>query len=130
MLLAIALRMVTVFLASASVWTFGSRVPAWMLLTGLWGAAAVQLAYPIAETLVKALILLHLMDPIDKGISNMSAEGWFNFAAAWTIWGVPGVLFALAALSLGRRVTVRTRFVLLGVLGGVAFLFGLGLLIG
>ncbi|GAA1615789.1 hypothetical protein GCM10009789_82330 [Kribbella sancticallisti] len=41
-----------------------------------------QLAYPVAETLVKAAILLHLIEPLDKGISNMSPVGWFNFAAA------------------------------------------------
>ena len=117
-------------MAAATISAVGRRVPSWMLLAGLWGAAAVQIVYPLAETIVKALILLHVMDPIDKGISNMTAEGWFNFAAAWTIWGIPGVLFALAALSYRRRVTVRTRFVLLGLVGGVAFLFGLGALIG
>ncbi|GIJ11916.1 hypothetical protein ACFFMR_05210 [Micromonospora andamanensis] len=129
-LLAILLRLVTIAMAIASVYPWGRVVPAWMLLAGLWGAAAVQLAYPIAETVVKGLILTGAMAPIDKGISDMSATGWFNFAAAWAVWGVPGVLFTLAALSYGRRHPVRRRWVVLGVLGGAALLAGLGILIG
>ena len=129
-LLAIGLRLVTVGMALASVLAFGRRVPAWALLAGLWGAAAVQIVYPVAETVFKALILAGVVDPIDKGISNMSAEGWFNFASVWVIWGIPGILFALAAVSYRRRVTVRDRWVVLGVLGGAAFLFALGALIG
>jgi hypothetical protein len=128
--LAIALRIVTVVLALASVQQWGRRVPSWIVLTGLWGAAAVQLVYPIAETVVKSLILTGLMQPIDKGISNMTAEGWFNFAATWTIWGIPGVLFLLAALSYRTRNPVKARWILLGLLGGTAFLAGLGTLIG
>jgi hypothetical protein len=46
------------------------------------------------------------------------------------LWGVLGVQFALAALSYRRRVVVRNRWVVLGVIGGAAFLFGLGALIG
>jgi hypothetical protein len=129
-LLAIGLRLVTIALALASVWTIGRRAPAWLLLAGLWGAAATQLVYPIAESVVKTLILVGAMEPIHKGISNMSLEGWFNFAGVWVIWGIPGILFALAAASYRRRVTVQDRWVLLGVLGGAVFLFGLGALIG
>jgi hypothetical protein len=129
-LLAIGLRVVTVLMALAAVQRWGRSVPGWLLLAGLWGAAAVQLAYPVAETVVKGLILGGLIDPIDKGISNMSGEGWFNFAATWLIWGVPGVLFALAALTYGRQIAARGRWVALGVVGGVVLLGGLGMLIG
>jgi hypothetical protein len=129
-LLAIGLRVVTVVMALAAVQRWGRLVPGWLLLAGLWGAGAVQLAYPVAETVVKGLILGGLVDPIDKGISNMSAEGWFNFGATWLIWGVPGVLFTLAALDHGRRVAGRGRAVALGIVGGVVLLGGLGMAIG
>jgi hypothetical protein len=129
-ILAISLRMLTVALALASVQRWGRHVPSWMILAGLWGAAAVQLVYPVAETVMKSLILTGVMHPIDKGISNMSAEGWFNFAATWTIWGIPGILFLLAALSYRARNPVRARWILLGLIGGTALLGGLGILIG
>jgi hypothetical protein len=129
-LLALGLRLLTIVMAVASIASWGRLVPGWLLLAGLWGAAAVQLSYPIAETVVKALILTGVIEPINKGISNMSAEGWFNFGATWLVWGVPGVLFLLTARAYGRRVAVRRRWVLLGVLGGAALLLGLGLLIG
>jgi hypothetical protein len=128
--LALVLRMLTVAMALASVQGWGRLVPPWLLSAGLWGAAAVQLAYPIAETVVKALILVGAMEPIDKGISNMTAEGWFNFGATWVIWGIPGTLFLLAARSYSRRVAVQRRWVALGLLGGVCLLVGLGALIG
>jgi hypothetical protein len=129
-LLAVGLRLLTVAMALAAVRSWGRRIPGPLLLAGLWGAAAVQLAYPIAETAVKALILAGVVDPIDKGISNMSAEGWFNFGATWLVWGVPGVLFTLAALDLGRRTGARGRWIALGVVGGIALLGGLGAAIG
>ncbi|AGZ38458.1 hypothetical protein [Actinoplanes friuliensis] len=128
--LAIVLRLVTVLLAVASIAGWGRFVPGWLLLAGLWGAAAVQLAYPIAETVVKALILTGVMEPINKGISNMSAEGWFNFGATWLIWGVPGLLFVFAARAYARRVHVDKRWVVLGILGGLGLLLGLGVIIG
>lgn len=129
-ILAIGLRLLTVALALASVQAWGRRVPSWMILAGLWGAAAVQLIYPIAETVVKGLILTGLMEPLDKGISNMSAEGWFNFGATWAIWGIPGVLFLMAALSYGARTRLSPRWILVGLLGGTALLVTLGIVIG
>lgn len=102
--LAVSLRMLTTAMALASVQPRGARVPSWILLAGLWGAAAVQPMYPLTETVVKALILTRVMAPVHKGISNMSPEGWFNFGATWVVWGIPGILFLLAALS-----TVRGR---------------------
>lgn len=50
-------------MALASVQGWGRLMPPWLLSAGLWGAAAVQLAYPIAETVVKALILVGAMEP-------------------------------------------------------------------
>src|SRR3954464_5685275 len=56
-LLAVAPRLVTVGIALSAVQAWGRSVPAWMVLAGLWGAAATQLVYPLAESVVKALIL-------------------------------------------------------------------------
>ncbi|WP_273652519.1 hypothetical protein [Cellulomonas fimi] len=128
--LAIGLRLVTVAVALASIQPWGRRLPGWVVLGGLWGAGAVQLAYPLAETVVKLVILAGLREPVDKGISDMSAQGWFNFGATWLIWGVPGVLFVLAAAAFGRQVPHARRWALLSVLAGIGFLAGLGLLIG
>ncbi|MEV6968921.1 hypothetical protein AB0M47_27755 [Hamadaea sp. NPDC051192] len=128
--LSIGLRLFSIGIALASVHRWGDRLPGWLVLAGLWGAAAVQLLYPLAETVVKTLILTGVMEPMNKGISNMSADGWFNFGAMWVIWGVPGVLFLLAALAYRVRRPAPWAWVLLGVVGGAALLFGLGLLIG
>ncbi|GAB3865136.1 hypothetical protein GCM10029963_76740 [Micromonospora andamanensis] len=128
-LLAILLRLVTIAMAIASVYPWGRVVPAWMLLAGLWGRGGATRVSDRRDR-GQGLILTGAMAPIDKGISDMSATGWFNFAAAWAVWGVPGVLFTLAALSYGRRHPVRRRWVALGVLGGAALLAGLGILIG
>jgi hypothetical protein len=129
-LLATALRLLSVGIALATVQAWGARLPAWTVLAAAWGAAAVQLVYPLAETVVKAGILVGVIEPFGKGISNMSPEGWFNFGAAWLVWGVPGVFFALAALDFRRRNRVPVFGALLGLVGGVAFLAGLGFLIG
>ncbi|MBB2925530.1 hypothetical protein [Cellulomonas cellasea] len=128
--LAIGLRLVTVVLALASIQSWGRRLPDWLVLGGLWGAAAVQIVYPVAETLVKVAILAGLMEPLDKGISNMTAEGWFNFGATWLVWGVPGALFAVAAVTFGRRVPHAARWAVLAIMAGLVLLGGLGLLIG
>jgi hypothetical protein len=129
-LLAISLRLVTIAIALASVQPWGRLLPSWLILAGLWGAAAVQLIYPVAETVVKALILLHVIDPINKGISNMTAQGWFNFGAMWVVFGIPGILFLLSVLSYRARHRVPARWVALGILGGAILLGGLGFIIG
>ncbi|NKY40000.1 hypothetical protein [Cellulomonas septica] len=128
--LAIALRLVTVAVALASIQSWGRRLPGRVVLGGLWGAGAVQLAYPLAETVVKTATLAGLMEPLDKGVSDMSVQGWFNFGATWLIWGVPGALFVLAAVVFGRRLPHARAWALLSVLAGIGFLAGLGLLIG
>jgi hypothetical protein len=129
-LVATGLRLLTVAIALASVQAWGRRLPNWLVAAGLWGAAAVQLLYPLAETAVKAAILTGLVEPFGKGISNMSADGWFNFGAAWLIWGVPGALFTAAAVSFARRHRVSSLGTVLGLFGGAAFLGLLGLVIG
>ncbi|MFD9950217.1 hypothetical protein ACFWYW_56380 [Nonomuraea sp. NPDC059023] len=127
---AVGLRILTVMLALASVRPWGGRLPGWLVLGGLWGSAAAQFVYPALELIVKLLILAGVPIALDKGISNMSATGWFNFAAAWVVFGVPAVLFGLAALSYQRRSATSSRFAWLGVLGGSAALMLIGLLIG
>jgi hypothetical protein len=83
----VGLRPVTVAIALSSVQNWGRRLPDWMVTTALWGAAAVQLLYPLAETVVKVAILTGLMQPFGKGISNMSAEGWWSRSARRTADG-------------------------------------------
>lgn len=129
-LAATGLRLLTVGFALVSVSRWAIRVPAPALLVALWGAAPTQLAYPAAETVVKLGILAGVIEPFGTGISNMSATGWFNFGAAWLIWDVPGVLFALAAVSYTRRTGARAMWGVLGAVGGIAVLAGLGLLLG
>lgn len=127
---AVGLRMLTIALALASVRPWGRRLPGWLVLGGLWGSAAAQFVYPALELIVKLLILAGVPIALDKGISNMSTTGWFNFAAAWVVFGIPAVLFALASVSYQRRSGTPSRFAWLGVLGGSAALILIGVLIG
>lgn len=129
-LFATGLRLITVAMALASVQAWGRVLPGWLVLGGLCGAAAAQLLYPVAETVVKLAILVGVVEPFGKGISNMSAEGLFNFAAAWLIWGVPGTLFGLAARSYKARRGLSFAGAGLGLAGGAVALLLLGYLIG
>lgn len=126
---ATVLRLLTIGVALAAVSDWGRRFPPVLLSMALWALAIGQLAYPAAETIVKALILLDLMEPISKGISNMSPTGWFNFGAAWLIWGVPGAMFAVLATDHRRRHRLSWLWAPAGALGGVLALAALGLLI-
>jgi hypothetical protein len=47
--------------------------------------APAQLAYPLAELMVKIAIALgaHALPPVDVG--TMSGTSWFNRAAAWAV---------------------------------------------
>ncbi|MEV0589467.1 hypothetical protein [Nonomuraea sp. NPDC050310] len=126
----VGLRILTIALALASVRPWGRRLPGWLVLGGLWGSAAAQFVYPALELIVKVLILAGVPIALHKGISNMSATGWFNFAAAWVVFGIPAVLFGLAAVSYQRRSAASPRFAWLGVLGGSAALLLIGVLIG
>lgn len=126
---ATGLRAVTIVIALASVAAWGERLPAGLVATGLWGCAAAQLVYPVAETLAKAAILLGILELPSHGISNMTAVGWFNFGAAWLVFGVPGLLFILAARSLKNRRPYPWHWPAVGLASGAAALFGIGWLI-
>ncbi|GAA0585878.1 hypothetical protein HPO96_10760 [Kribbella sandramycini] len=126
---ATVLRLGTIAVALVAVLPWGRRIPAPLLSMALWAIAIGQLVYPVAETAVKAAILLGLISPLDKGISNMSMTGWFNFGAAWLIWGVPGVLFTLLALDHRRTHRLSYLWAPAGALAGTAALAALGLLI-
>ncbi|TWD79268.1 hypothetical protein FB561_0324 [Kribbella amoyensis] len=126
---ATVLRIGTIALALAAVTKWDRILPARLMSMALWAVALGQLAYPAAETVVKAAILLDLMEPVNKGISNMSAVGWFNFGAAWLVWGVPGCLFTLLALDHRRRHQLSWVWAPLGAVGGLVALGALGFLI-
>lgn len=124
------LRAATVALALAGVQHWGRRFPPPLIETGLWGGAAAQLAYPLAELVAKLLVLAGLLDLPSRGIGDMTSTGWFNLAAAWLVFGVPGALFVAAARSYRHRRGVRGPWPLVGAAGGVLALLGIGLLIG
>jgi hypothetical protein len=128
--LACALRLLTVAMARAAIRPWGRRVPGWLLLGGLWGAAAVQLFYPAAELVIKLLVVVGLLEQTSLGATHTSATAWFNLAMTLLIWAVPGALMAVSAVDYRRRTRVSLRWALLGVPGGIAFLFLLGLAIG
>lgn len=125
------LRLATVALAIISLKTAKQYVVRCMVYGSLWAVAAAQLIYPLAETVAKLLALAGVLDLPPKGVGDMSAEGWFNFAMAWIIFGIPGLLFGGAALSYGNRNGIRSRpIAALFVVGGVLALLGIGLVIG
>jgi hypothetical protein len=128
--LACALRGLTVAMTQAAVRPWGSRVPGWLLLGGLWGAAAVQVVYPAAELVIKLLVLTGLVERTSLGATHTSPVAWFNLAMTIVIWAVPGVLMALSAVAYRRRTRVSALWAVLGVPGGLGFLLLLGLLIG
>ncbi|WP_134741045.1 hypothetical protein [Nocardioides sp. 503] len=126
---ATVLRVLTILVALAAVQRWGRRIPARLLSMALWGCAAAQLVYPAAEAVVKSAVLTGLLDAPDRGLGNMSAVGWFNFAAVWLIFGIPGLLFALAARDHDRRRRVSWVWPAAGLAGGVVALFAIGALI-
>ncbi len=128
--LACALRALTVAMAQAAVRPWGRRVPGWLLLGGLWGAAAIQVCYPVAELVIKLLVVAGLVEQTSLGATHTSAGAWFNLAATLLIWAVPGALMAVSAVRYRRRTRVSLLWAILGVPGGLAFLCLLGLLIG
>lgn len=127
---ATGLRALTIVIVLASVRDWGRRVPRQLMAVALWGCAVAQLAYPATETMVKAAVLVGVLDLPAKGIGNMSAIGWFNFAAAWLVFGAPGLLFILAARSHAARHGSSGTWPVIGVLGGLAALFAIGWVIG
>ncbi|MFD1139533.1 hypothetical protein ACFQ4C_00345 [Larkinella insperata] len=127
---ACVLRLLTVFIALASIQPWGEKIPRWMILGGLSGSASAQLIYPAAELVVKLLILSGLVGHSNQGLGNMSATGWFNLAAVWVIFGFPGLLFVKATLNFQERKAVPVTWVWIGGLLGVGVLFLIGVLIG
>ncbi|WP_300012333.1 hypothetical protein [Pseudonocardia sp.] len=124
------LRAATVALAPAGVQGWGRRFPAPLIEAGHWGAAAAQLAYPLAELVAKLLVLAGLLELPARGIGDMTSTGWFNLAAAWLVFGVPGALFVAAARSHRDRRGVRGSWPLIGAAVGVLALLGIGVLLG
>lgn len=124
------LRLVTLFVALASIQPWGEKIASWIVLCGLWGAASAQLAYPLAELLVKLVILVGLIDFPAKGVGNMTLTGWFNLSAAWLIFGLPGLLFIKAARLYQVRKALTNQWAWMGGLLGIIALVSIGLLIG
>jgi hypothetical protein len=124
------LRIGTLLVAWAAVCRWGRRLPQGPLVGALWGCALAQLVYPVAELVVKLLVLTRIVPSGTGGVRNMSAVGWGNFAAAAVVFGVPGALFAV----LGHRVRVRrqvpARWAWIGGAGGVVALGLIGVAIG
>ncbi|MGV3557810.1 hypothetical protein [Larkinella arboricola] len=124
------LRLLTVLMALASIQPWGEKLPHWMILSGLSGAASAQLIYPTAELVVKLLILAGWVDYSAQGLGNMTATGWFNLVAVWVIFGFPGLLFVKAAQNYQERKAIPRTWAWIGGLLGVSVLFLIGVLIG
>jgi hypothetical protein len=127
---ATVLRAGTIVIALASVQDWGRHLSFPLIATGLWGCAAAQLAYPVAELVAKLLILVGVLDLPSRGISDMTSTGWFNLAAAWLVFGVPGALFVAAARSHRNRCGIRGPWQWVGASAGVIALLGIGFLLG
>lgn len=125
------LRVVTIGIALASIQRWGARLPQALVATGLWGCAAAQLVYPVAELTVKLAILAGVAELPSRGVGDMSGTGWFNLSMAWLIFGVPGTLFVLAARSHRNRVGVPTGpWPVIGLIGGIVMLLVIGFTVG
>jgi len=124
------LRVVTILIALASIQRWGSRLPQGLVSAGLWGCAAAQLVYPLAELAVKTAVLVGVTELPSRGVGDMSGTGWFNLSMAWLIFGVPGVLFVLAARSHRNRVGRPVGpWPAIGLIGGVLMLLAIGIAI-
>jgi hypothetical protein len=124
------IRFLTILVALASIQPWGEKLAPWVILGGLSGSASAQLAYPIAELVVKLIILAGLLEYPAKGVGNMTPTGWFNLAAVWFIFGLPGLLFLQAAQHYRTRQGLSGRWLWLGGLLGIVVLVAIGLLIG
>lgn len=128
-LAALLLRVFTMIIALSSVQKWGQYFPSWAVLGGLSGAGSAQLIYPIAELLVKLVLLTGLLESSPIGLGNMSLTGWFNLSAVWVIFGLPGILIVLAAKNYKRSRSLTNRWIWIGGLLGIITLFFIGLLI-
>lgn len=127
---ALLLRIFTIIIALASIQKWGKHLPSWVVLGGLSGSASAQLIYPIAELTVKLVLLTGLIESSSTGLGNMSLTGWFNLSAVWVIFGIPGILFVLAAKNYKRSTSLSDRWIWIGGLLGIMSLFFIGFLIG
>lgn len=129
-LFATLLRVATIVVAWAPTTAWGRAWPDGPLVGALWGCASAQVVYPAAELIVKLLVVAGLVPSGPGGVRNMSAVGWFNFAAAALVFGLPGTMFGL----LGHRVRihrdVRGRWAWAGAAGGVVALGLIGVAVG
>ncbi len=101
-----------------------------LIAFALFACSSGQLVYPLAELIVKFLVLVGLWESTGKGISNMKAEGWFNHGAAWLIFGIPGILFLSIGLQYSNCFHVSRAYLIAGSVVGVLLLLVLGVLIG
>jgi hypothetical protein len=129
-LLACALRGLTVLMAQATIREWGRRIPAGILLAGLAGAAGLQVFYPTAEFAIKILATIGIVPHTGLGATHTDATSWFNFAMTVLIWGIPGALLGRIAIDHRARTQRSPLWAVAGIPAGIAFLFLLGLLIG
>ncbi|GAB3633835.1 hypothetical protein GCM10027421_31880 [Microbacterium shaanxiense] len=129
--LATLLRLGTIVVALGSVQRWGMRLPRYVVGVALWGCAAAQLAYPAAATLIKMLVLLGVVELPDTGVGNLSVQGWVHLGAVLTVFGLPGALFVLAAISHAHRSGLRSSWTpVMGSVAGIAALILIGVMIG
>ncbi|QHT66998.1 hypothetical protein GXP67_10235 [Rhodocytophaga rosea] len=107
---ALLLRIFTIVVALASIQKWGQQFPPWAVLGGLSGSASAQLIYPIAELFAKLVLLTSLIESSTTGLGNMSLTGWFNLSAMCVIFGIPGMLFVLAAKSYKQSTAISNRW--------------------
>lgn len=129
--LATLLRVGTIVVALGSVQRWGMRLPKHVVGVALWGCAAAQLAYPAAATLIKLLALSGAIAIPDTGVGNLSMQGWVHLGAVLAVFGLPGALFVLAAISHAHRSGLRPLGTpVVGSVAGVAALVLIGVMIG
>lgn len=127
---ATALRALTVGFALATVQSWGRRLPPPVLTMALWGSAAAQLFYPVAETIIRTLVAAEVLDLGSSGLADTSLTGWLHSIAVWAVFGIPGALFVHVGLSFQRRRAVGPRWAWTGAILGLLFFLAIGLIIG
>ena len=129
-LLATLLRAATLVIAWAPSTSWGRQWPVGPLVGALWGCCTAQVLYPAAELIVKLLVVVGVVPSGSGGVRNMSPGGWFNFAAAALVFGVPGTMFGLLGHRVQKHRGVRTRWAWAGAGGGIVALGLLGAVVG
>lgn len=117
----VVLKMLGAGLALATVAGWGRRLPAALVSTAAWGAAAMLVIYSLFGVVVVTL----------QGgwTETMSAGGTFEVPVLGYLlfFLVPGILFAVAAADHQRRTSTSRVTVLLGVLGAPLLLASVAL---